>query len=208
VEILEKVKSVPTYQRWLLIGLLISFLLLGYYYLFYQKNSKEMHKLKEEFSRLEFLLKNAELNAKRFPELEAEVEELKRKLTLALAQLPSKKEIPDLLTQISFLGRRAGLEFLLFSPTKERFKEFYAEVPVNIEVFGQFHDVARFFDMISKLNRIVNVSELNMEEPTVLEDKFFLTAKYTATAFRFLDEKEIEEMKKREEEQKKKKGKR
>lgn len=208
MEILEKARSVPTYQRWLLFALLISFLLLGYYYLSYQKNSTESHNLKEEFSKLEFLLKKAELNTKRFPELEAEVEELTQRLSLALAQLPGKKEIPDLLTQISFLGRRAGLESLLFSPIPERFKEFYAEVPINIEVFGQFHDMARFFDMISRLNRIVNISELNVEKPTVEENKFFITAKYTATAFRFLDEREIKEFKKREKEKKKKKKRR
>ena len=153
---------------------------------------------------LEFLLKSAELNVDRYPKLKAEVEELGHKLSLALTQLPSKKEIPDLLTQISFFGRRAGLEFLLFSPLKERLQDFYAEVPVQIEVLGRYHDMARFFDRIGRYGRIINVSELNMGEPKFEGNRPLIKARYVTTAFRFLDQREIKELKKREKDKKKK----
>jgi len=60
--------------------------------------------------------------------------------------LPDTKEIPDLLSNISSLGREAGLDVVQFKQRPEKFEEFYAEVPVDILVRGTYHQVASFFD--------------------------------------------------------------
>jgi hypothetical protein len=94
---------------------------------------------------------------------EQEIAEMEKRLKQALRQLPDSKELPGLLTDVSSLGKDAGLEFTAFRPRDEIAKDFYAEVPIEVEFSGDFHDIARFFDKVSKLPRIVNVSQLQME---------------------------------------------
>ena len=62
-----------------------------------------------------------------------------RRLTLALRQLPDSKELPVLLTDVTSLGKNAGLEFKAFRPRPEIQRDFYAEVPIEIEFTGRFH---------------------------------------------------------------------
>ena len=69
-----------------------------------------------------------------------------------------------LLTDVTASARTPGLEFKAFRPQHEMPRDFYAEVPIEIEFSGGFHDIATFFDQISKLPRIVNVSELEHED--------------------------------------------
>jgi type IV pilus assembly protein PilO len=76
--------------------------------------------------------------------------------------LPEKEEIPSLLAGISEAGKDAGLEFLLFQPKGESPKEFYAEIPVDINVSGSYHQVAVFFDKVANLPRIVNIRNIKM----------------------------------------------
>jgi type IV pilus assembly protein PilO len=59
--------------------------------------------------------------------------------------LPEKEEIPSLLAGVSQAGKDAGLDFLLFKPRPESVKGFYAEIPVDINVAGSYHQVAVFF---------------------------------------------------------------
>jgi type IV pilus assembly protein PilO len=77
--------------------------------------------------------------------------------------LPSDKEIPELLEQVSKLGTERGLEFLTFKPQGEALREYYAEVPVSLEVTGKFHDVLLFFDDISQLPRIVTIGDMKIQ---------------------------------------------
>ena len=79
--------------------------------------------------------------------------------------LPKESEIPKLLTDISALGRNAGLDFLTFKPLADIPKDFYAEIPVTINVRGPYHNMGYFFDQVSKLARIVSVSNVKMSSP-------------------------------------------
>ncbi|HOM28295.1 MAG TPA: type 4a pilus biogenesis protein PilO [Deltaproteobacteria bacterium] len=95
----------------------------------------------------------------------AELEKTREKLYVALKQLPDKSEIPTLLENVSSLGTAAGLQFKLFKPMPEVPKNFYAEIPVDIEVEGTFRDVVSFFDNVSKMPRIVNIVNITMDKP-------------------------------------------
>src|SRR5690606_32915480 len=119
---------------------------------------------------------------------EAELADLEQKLKLALRQLPDSKELPVLLTDITSLGKDAGLEFRLFKPMPEVPRDFYAEVPIEIEFSGTYHDIARFFDKVSKLPRIVNVSRMDMEIANTDMGVTVLKVKGEATTFRFIEQ--------------------
>lgn len=118
---------------------------------------------------------------------EEEVAALEKQLRFALRQLPDSKELPVLLTDVTSLGKNAGLEFKAFRPQSEIRKEFYAEVPIEIEFTGSFHEIASFFDRVAKLPRIVNVAELEMEIANESAEGTLLKVQGRANTFRFIE---------------------
>jgi type IV pilus assembly protein PilO len=122
--------------------------------------------------------------------LRKEVKELDGKLREAIAQLPDQKEIPDLLSTVSSLGRESGLEILLFRQKPEVLQDFYAEVPVEMLMKGTYAQLDEFFAKVGKLNRIVNVKDISMKTPVVTEGRVLLSTNCNAVTFRFLSEEE------------------
>lgn len=161
-----------------------------YYSFLYSPRSDEMAKLSDsvEIARNEKTAKQQK--AANLPRLKKDIEQLEMELTKAVAQLPNKKEIADLLRTISAKALQSGLDVLLFRPRAEAFQEFYAEVPVDITVKGSFHNTVGFFDEVGRLNRLVNIDNIGFKNPTIAGDNVILETTSVATAFRFLDDAE------------------
>ncbi len=138
--------------------------------------------------RTELDTKRAKANSREA--LEREVRDLSAELKRAQAQLPDQREIADLLSSIAASGRQSGLDITLFRQKPEVYHDFYADVPVQMEMRGTFHDVVAFLDRVKRLDRIVNISDIHLAKPRVDGDRVLLDASCTATTFRFLDEAE------------------
>jgi type IV pilus assembly protein PilO len=119
-------------------------------------------------------------------EFEEEIARLELKLSKVLRQLPDKKELEVLLTDISNAGKKAGVEIKSFKRLAEVEQGFYAEVPIAIELEGGYHDIARFFDMVAKLPRIVNMGSLKMKVASESLEATRLRVEGTATTYRFV----------------------
>jgi len=135
-------------------------------------------------------LKKVEKNLRKFKK---ELKDTEAKFKEALQLLPDKEEIPTLLTSISNLGAKSGLEFLLFQPQKEVSRNFYAEIPLKMEITGPYHNVALFFDQVSRLGRIVNIHDISMTQKQGAksrEDIVILKTGCTATTYKFVEPKE------------------
>lgn len=141
----------------------------------------------QEYTKLEQDLNEKKRVAQDPKVFEAKLESVKKDLEIKKAQLPDKKEIPQLLTTISSLGKESGLNFLLFRPKPEVPKEFYAEIPVEIKVEGGYHEVASFFSRVGNLDRIVNITNVIMEKPKDQGGKMILTTSCLATTFMFIE---------------------
>jgi type IV pilus assembly protein PilO len=124
------------------------------------------------------------------PKLQRDLQEWSAKLKEAVRQLPDSKEIPDLLSNVSTKAREAGLEILLFRPRAENSQDFYAEIPVDIVVKGGFYNAVTFFDQVGKLNRLVNIDNIDLRNPKISGDQVSLEISTIATTYRFLDEAE------------------
>jgi len=132
-------------------------------------------------------LKNVEKNLRAFKK---KYQQTQREFNEALKLLPNKEEIPTLLSSISNLGAQSGLEFILFRPQKEVARNFYAEIPLKLEVTGPYHNVATFFDKVSRLSRIVNIGNVNMKEMRAAKtqsDTVILKTACTATTYKFIE---------------------
>jgi type IV pilus assembly protein PilO len=149
--------------------------------------------LNEARSRLEELETQQATKTRQIAQLDVlrqRVKELDAKLREAVAQLPDQKEIPELLSTVSSLGRESGLEILLFRQKPENLQDFYAEVPVEMLMKGTYFQLKEFFDKVGGLNRIVNVKDIAMKTPVVTAGNVVLSTSCNAVTFRFLSEEE------------------
>ncbi len=166
----------------------IGMLVLGaYLYLAFFPAQDKLQQLQADAKAKQIELSKAKSVADNLPAFEKELENLEGELKIALRQLPDSKEIPGLLTDISTLGKSAGLDIKRFKPNSEVSRGFYAEVPLEIQFTGTFHQVVRFFDLIAKLPRIVNVGELRMSIQDEGSEETVLHVSGKATTFRFID---------------------
>ena len=177
----------PAYQRFLALVVLMSLVVVGFYFGLYQGQIEEMKSLESQISSLNSKLAESQRIAANLPKFKAEYERLQAQLNDALSELPDKKEIPTLLRSIGKLASDQGLDVLEFKPAPEINKGFYAEVPVNLKFRGAYHDVAMFFDAVGKLSRIVNIDQLKMGQPKVVNDQTLLSIDCRATTFRFVE---------------------
>jgi type IV pilus assembly protein PilO len=162
----------------LLAGLFIYFVYLPY--------SEEIAKSRDEIAKLQQKLNQAVVRARALKKFEAEYSEVDAQFQEALKLLPNTKEIPSLLKSITQLGTDSQLEFLNFSPQRERPQDFFMEIPVSIEVKGTYHNVAVFFDKVGQMERIVNI--LNVSMTPQKERSTILTTRCDAVTYRFKGE--------------------
>jgi len=152
-------------------------------WLVFLPKQRQIEKTKKEIARLEQKLAQARVRARNLKKFEAELKEVDSEFQRVLRILPNKKEIPALLRNITQLGAESNLTFVLFSPKKEKAKQFYVEIPVEMVVQGRYHDAAMFFYKIGRMDRIVKILDFSMKP--VKQDSDILLTKCNAVTYRF-----------------------
>ncbi len=185
--VIDNFGRIPRPYRVALIPLSVVLVVAIYVYFFYGPARGERKQLQTQERQLQHQVSEVQAIVSNLPAFEEELAAMERSLRHALLRLPDSKELPVLLTDVSTIGKRAGLEMKAFRPGDEIERDFYAEVPIEIEFSGSYHDIARFFDRIAKLDRIVNIGELNMSISTQSSERTVLRVQGEATTFRFLD---------------------
>ena len=171
----------------ILAGVVLFLMLLGYFYV-YMPGNDALNKLNDDIAGVRGERDRKRAIAANLPKLQRDIQEWTLKLKAAASQLPDTKEIPDLLSNLSSKAREAGLEIILFRPRSENFQDFYAEIPIDIVVRGNFYNALRFFDFVGKLNRPVNIDNIDLKNPKISGDQVELEISTLATTYRFLDE--------------------
>jgi len=137
-------------------------------------------------------LRNAFLDKKRQAiNLEAyrkQLADIEQSFGAMLKQLPNRSEMEALLSDINQAGLGRGLQFELFKPASaEIMSDFYAELPIQIKVIGNYHDIGAFASDVSQLSRIVTLNNLGL----AVDKDGNLMMDATARTFRYLDEEEV-----------------
>ena len=119
--------------------------------------------------------------------------EMQASFQAILRQLPERTDVESLLVDVSQTGLANGLEIKKFKPSAEEKKGFYAELPIALEVTGNYHDLASFISGVAALPRIVTMHDLKLERKQAQKDepktdKLQMTA--TARTYRYLKEDE------------------
>jgi type IV pilus assembly protein PilO len=186
---LEKLLKLPLYKRVAILVVLVAVLVGACIWFLIFPEYEKMGQMDQELSRLEADLIQKQRIANNLPKFKAEFLKLEEQLKAALTQLPNKKEIPSLLTNLATIARDNGLDVVSFSPKGEVSKGFYAEVPGSVDLRGTYHQIAEFSQAVSKLSRIVNLSDLELSGPKIEDNVAILRIKCKVTTFRFVDNK-------------------
>jgi type IV pilus assembly protein PilO len=163
-----KIENLSKIQRILIFSGIFALIIVTFIFFLYKPKLEKIGTLKKDLDSLEKKLVVAKKNAANLKKFQKMMQEAEVQFKRAMTALPEKEEIPSLLTSISRSGQDVGLEFLLFEPKLEVRKDFYAEIPVSIEVNGGYHDLAIFFDKVARLNRIVNIKNISMERKKII----------------------------------------
>ena len=123
-----------------------------------------------------------------------QLKEVEQQFGALLRQLPSKSEMDALLSDINQAGLGRGLQFELFKPSVERQQDFYAELPVDLRVTGNYHDIGAFTSDVSQLSRIVTLNDISITNKDPKDG--VLTMEAVAKTFRYLDEEEVSKQRK------------
>jgi type IV pilus assembly protein PilO len=153
------------------VSVVIAALICGGFYWFWYADALEQQKQKEQ--RLETLqtqIRALEATAARLPEFQREVQALEARLETLKRILPPEKEMPDLMRRLQYLAAQSSLAIKRFTPAAPVQKDFYQEIPINIDVDGTYHNFGAFLDRISRMSRLVNMGNVKIRaqsRPTI-----------------------------------------
>ncbi len=160
------------------------------YMFVWQDERPELDRYQQEEQQLREEFKNKHAKAVNLQVYKQQLSDIERSFGALLRQLPGKTEVPNLLVDISQTGLAAGLQQRLFQPGPEVKKDFYAELPIKIELTGSYHQFGQFVSGIAALPRIVTLHDIEIK-PVSKSDYDDLILDLTAKTYRYLDEDEM-----------------
>lgn len=156
----------------------------GYYFVINDKKI-ELEGLEQKEVQLKSSFEIKQAKAANLEAYKEQMKEMKVVFSGMLQQLPRKSEVADLLIDISRTGLVNGLEFELFKPEGERPIDFYAELPISMNVTGTYHQFGEFVSAIAALPRIVTLHNFTL---TPLGESGKMSMTITAKTYRYFDE--------------------
>lgn len=180
----EKIERLSRLQRILIFAGTWVVVIAVFAWLLFLPKYETVDKLSTELTKVEQDLVTAKKNAAQLDEFKAKMAAAQAAFNIAKNKLPEEKEIKSLLASVSQSGQDVGLEMLNFTPGAEVLRDFYAEIPVLVQVKGTYHNVAVFFDKVAGLPRIVNMKNIKMT-PTKEGAKLDTTC--TAVTYKFVE---------------------
>ena len=186
-KILEQIDKLPVPARFGILAGVAAVLVAVYWFTIFSSTRQNLGRLKTQLTQIESDIVEAKTVASNLTSFQEKQKELEGELRTALQQLPNSSDLPVLLTDITSLGKKSGLEIHQFRPSGEIQRGFYAEVPIALKLYGAYHDIGVFFDRLSKLSRIVNITELGMKLSEYRNDTPRLEVTGVATTYFFVD---------------------
>jgi len=186
-ELIARISKIPLPQRLMILGVVVVLILIINYFFFVSPKQEQIARDEVQIQQLDSELIQKKAITRNLPRYRVEVERLKQRLNEALTLLPNDAEIPELLQKVASRVEQSDCEMTKFEPQSEVEDGFYARIPVKMSISGNYHSVLVFFDKISKLSRIVNVSDISLSSPKIQNKKVMLEAQFLATTFKFVD---------------------
>ena len=179
------VKNLPIYLKSIIAVLPAVIILIAGMVLFVSPQQKEIKRLDAQIDDQNNKIATDQAKAARLETLKQENGKLLIRLNELKEQLPEEKEISSLLKQISDLSISAGLEIKSWRPGARKIHASgsVSEIPGAVSASGTYHDFAGFLSSLTKLNRIVNITDIHLSAPQLTKGRAVLQIIFTATTF-------------------------
>ncbi len=161
-----------------------------FYYFLYLPKSQELDQLNQQLAELQREYNATKAIADNLPTFEEEVRRLNERFAVALTKLPNSAEIDKILIDLPNLAKEEELGVKSFKPAPNRGKGFYAVVPLNLKMTGPYNRLAKFFEKIGRLNRIIAVRDVKfrvLSGKGVREGEVTLDADVQAETYTFVE---------------------
>jgi type IV pilus assembly protein PilO len=193
---IDSILKLSTQKKVLILVAILCVIVGLYLYAFFLPQQDTLKVARVELSRLAKELNESKAITRDLQKFKEQVQKLNEELKTALTQLPNEREIPEILKNISSLGKESNLEFTLFRPKPEEPQQFYAKVPIELVALGSYHNIGIFFDKVSKLPRIINVVDFNMTRAKDVKGKseteILVKTSCMINTYRFIEKKSEE----------------
>ena len=161
--LIKRYEALPAPARFGALGG-VALLIVGVYYAaFFGGMRTDLAALDQKLEKVETSIQSAKAVASNLESFKRKREELQTQLREALRKLPTSSDLPQLLTDITSMGKKSGLEIQSFKRGQKINRGFYSEQQILLQFNGRYHDIGMFFDRLAKLDRIVNITDLDMK---------------------------------------------
>ena len=151
----------------------------------YPVNDARIKELKADFEKKSNDLARARQSVADLPRFQAEFAALHERYEMASELLPTDKEMPGILRRITLSGQQCGITFESFRPDPEVAKDHYVEIPIQLDIYGGYHEIGQFLAELSNMKRIMKISNLQLTANTkdAEDDGGTTSARLTVTAY-------------------------
>lgn len=160
----------------------------GYYFLFHSALEDQLTGAKTAGVTLNDDLSKARAAEQAYQKDLAELADREQRQKELNQILPSTTEYPAFLSAVQAAANTSGVSLSAWTPREQVPDKYYARVPMKVELSGRFLQIARFFYNVGQLDRIINMENISMTEPKVVDDELVLRAEALATAFHVTEE--------------------
>ncbi len=182
---IQKISELNRMQRIIICCATVVVVFGFFIFLFYRPQYQKIGVLKKDITAQQEKLDQTKKSAAEFDKYKKLMEEKQVQFNIAARELPLTAEVPSLLKDISQAGKDSGLTFLLFQPQAEVKHDFYADIPVKMDLTGSYHDLGSFFDRLAGMPRIVNIASFSMTGVSPS-----LTISCQAETYKFIEQQE------------------
>lgn len=179
--------KLPWYTQ---VGVFVVLALVGvgaFYYFYAMPAAAERATREERLAALRTDIAKGAATANTLNQFRQQVTELENRLESLKAVLPEQKDVADLLRRIQTLATQSNLAIRGFKPAPSVTKQLHAEWPIALQLDGTYHNLATFFDQVSKFSRIINVSNIAIRAKDKPDGTSTITAECIATTFVLLE---------------------
>ena len=185
---IKKIGVAPLPIRIGAVAIIVALILAGGFFKIIKPVQENIARLQQKEEELK---KDFDQQQKKAANLEAyqeQLEEMKRSFGAMLRQLPNKTEVESLIVDLSQASAANNLKVDYFKPTGEVAKEFYAEYPITLRVFGRYHELAKFVSDVAALPRIVTLHDIVIKPVKADDTTGELTMEMTAKTYHYLED--------------------
>src|SRR6187401_2671334 len=182
-----KLDKLPWYGQLGLFVVLGLGLIGGFYWFYAVPAQEEMATRESKLAGIRVTIAKGAATANQLNQFRQQVAELEARLEGLKAVLPEQKDVADLLRRIQTLATQSNLTIRGFKPAPAVTKQLHAEWPIALQLDGTYHNLAMFFDRVSKFSRIINVTNIAIRAKDKSDASSTITAECIATTFVLLE---------------------